>query len=184
MARDQNEQAETAKAPAELTNPKSSAGSKVIVACRLPHGLVLHLDEMVEQNEVAPQGFRTVKLARQRVDANGDPMRVVLNGTAAPHGLVSLHPVMRDANGQPTYALTENVDKGFWDAWLEANKNAAYVKNGQVFAFDKRGDAEAQAKEFVGRRSGLEPLVPDNDPRARGIKVTEEEERAKARKAA
>lgn len=32
------------------------------------------------------------------------------------------------------YALTEGVDKNFWDTWLEQNKDAAYVVGKLVFA--------------------------------------------------
>lgn len=148
-----------------------SAGAKVTVACKLPHGLVLRLFRMEEEAElVMGGGTRMRKVARPTGE------QVVLHGNAVPFGTIPMHRIIGG------YALTEGVDKDFFDAWLEQNKSAAYVRNGLVFAYEKAEATEGRARENASRLSGLEPLNKDGDPRVPkspfGLKITEEESRA------
>lgn len=144
--------AEPAKAVQGPARQPSSAGAKVTVACKLPHGLRIRAFEFVTENEpVMGGGIKEVRVARPR----GEP--ILINGTAFPFGQV---PNYRIVAG---YALTEGVDKDTWDAWLEDNKNSAMVRNGMIFAYEKTAEAVDAAKDHRKLKSGLEPLHLDSD---------------------
>ena len=123
----------------------------VTVACKLPRGLVLQLFSAVSVEEsVAGGGSRTVT----RFTPNADKPPVTLNG-------VAFYP----QNGAPesafNFALTHNVDKDFWDAWVEqTGKYLAAYRNKLIFAHEKAVNTTAEAKAEEGRRSGLERIDP------------------------
>lgn len=133
----------------------SSAGAKVTVALKHPSGIYLQLCKM-EEKEVLTAGdsFKTVKEA---VRLEG---RIRLNGTAIPFGV---QPEYRIVAG---YALTEGVDKDFFDEWMKQNADSALVKNELIFAYEKADSTTGKAKEHASSLSGLEPLMQTGDPRA------------------
>ncbi|EMC4337225.1 hypothetical protein VEL91_002649 [Cronobacter sakazakii] len=59
------------------------------------------------------------------------------------------------------YGLTEGVDKGAFEKWLEVHKNQPYVKNELVFAQAKANSAQSKATENASVKSGLEGLPQD-----------------------
>lgn len=121
------------------------AGQKVIVACKLPHGLRLRLFKMVEGTEnVSGNNVRTVKRAEQVGDD------VVIKGCAVVVG--------KEKALTGGFALTPNVDKAFFDEWLKQNAQHDAVKNGLIFAAPTRDAVEGKAEEGAKLRSGLEPL--------------------------
>lgn len=129
----------------------------VTVYCNLPMGLRLRLHGLTTADEpVMGGGKREYQVFRPTGD------EVVLNGTAAPFGQAR-----KDRDGAFVlmvngYGATPNVDKDFWDKWMEQNKGhplLASVPPG-LFARGKAIDALAQAKDMAGARSGLEPLTP------------------------
>lgn len=149
------------------------AASTVLVASKLPNSHLLQLHQMVEVPEASPTGTRDVKKAVKL----GDPVEI--KGWRAPYGQVPAHPVIPEG-----YALTR-VDREFWEAWLAQNKDADYIINGIIFAYDSIDRVEGRAKENAavktkqhpnGIRSGLEPVNPHklkDDPRLAGIgKIT------------
>jgi len=163
--------AATEPTPKQAPLPRpSSAGAKVVVACKLPNGLVLHLDEMIEKTFPTPTGGTfTVKEAVRR------PETVRVYGNAVPHGTIPDYLIVGG------YALTPDVDKDFFDAWLAQNKSTMVVSNGLIFAYERSGDAADVAREKRSIRSGLEPLTPDSDPRTpRQIKTADEQKRRSA----
>jgi hypothetical protein len=123
----------------------------VTVACKLPGGLELRVYDWQEESEACPAGYRTVKVARPRDEV------AVLRGCAVPAGYHADFIV-------GGYAIT-NVPKDLWDLWLEQNKDAAYVRNGLVWACPTREDARKEAKSMAKTRSGLEPIDPENPQR-------------------
>jgi hypothetical protein len=126
----------------------------VTVACKLPHGLKLRLFNMVETQEpVMGGGFRTVKVAQER------PESVTVKGWSHAQNMAPNAPLVGG------YALTQNVDKDLWDAWLAANAQSDVVKNGLIFAHEKSVNVEAEAKEKKDKRCGLERLDPNKLPR-------------------
>jgi hypothetical protein len=126
----------------------------VTVACKLPHGLKLRLFNMVDSQEpILGGGYRTVKVAREM------PKSVTLKGWSHAQNMAP------DAQIIGGYALTPNVDKDFWDAWLAQNQELDAVRNNLIFAHDKSVNAEAESKEKRDVRSGLERLDPKKLPK-------------------
>lgn len=128
--------------------------STVTVACKLPHGMILRVFDMVEKDEaVMGGGFRTAKVAQERA------ARVMINGNAHPQNEA---PRSQIAAG---FALTHNVNKEFWEQWLSQNKDSDVVANGLIFAHGSESSAVAESKDKVAVRSGLERLDPAKLPK-------------------
>lgn len=129
---------------------ESTGTETITVACKLPHGLVLRLFDMVDGNEaVAGGGFKVIKRAQPR------PEVVVLNGYLTQHKGSSI-PI---ASPLSSYALTHGVSKDFFDRWIDENKELDLVKNGLVIAHAK--DTAGAAREYKGTTNGLEPINPE-----------------------
>ena len=58
------------------------------------------------------------------------------------------------------HGITEGVDKDLFDAWLAANKEAAAVINGLIFAHGKTESVKAEASEKTDNKNGFEGLNP------------------------
>ena len=58
------------------------------------------------------------------------------------------------------HGITEGIDKDFFDGWLAANKDAAAVINGLIFAHGKTESVKAEAAEKTGNKNGFEGLNP------------------------
>lgn len=119
----------------------------VTVACKLPHGLILQLHEMVETQEpVMGGGFRSFKIAR----AVGEQVRI--RGNAIPFGKIPNYEI------KSGFALTPNVNAQFFRRWMKDNQDHDVVKNNLIFAFEKTDSVVSKAKELKDELSGLEPL--------------------------
>src|SRR4051812_36311075 len=106
--------------------PKSSAGAKVMVACKLPHGIVIRPFKWAPRAEpVMGGGVRETKEAQSIGD------QIVIHGPARKIGEDSRVRVVAG------YALTEGVDKDAWDQWLETNANSDMVKQRLIFAYEQ-----------------------------------------------
>jgi hypothetical protein len=134
----------------------------VVVACKVPNGLILRLHEIIEQPEpVMGGGTRMVKVAVQKGDA------VKIKGPTGDFG----QPRGPTKGG---FALTRNIPAAFWSQWLKQNRDLDIVKNGLVFAHTKPANTEAQARDHRTLKSGLEPIIPDTDhriPKGKRIKL-------------
>lgn len=120
----------------------------VTVACKLPHGIIMRLFNMVDHDEAqSGGGYKTVK----RAQPTGD-MHVIKGYLSHLRGSSIQHP-----SPDSSYAFTD-VPKDFWDKWLLQNGQLAAVKNGLIFAMDKAPDANAKAREMGELRCGLEPV--------------------------
>lgn len=129
----------------------------VTVACKLPHGLVLRLHEMVEMNEpTAGGGFRKVK----RAQVIGDP--VTLKGYVRRFDRrLDPAPVAQTSS----FALTPGVDADFFKRWLSQNADLDAVKNNLVWAHTETDMVEGFIREHEAQKSGFEPIDPNNLPR-------------------
>lgn len=162
----------------------SQAGAKVTVGCKLGVAYFdIQLCKIEDKFEQNMQGGRTIK------EATRIGPKVRLRGTAYPRGQVpdGFPDRPRIIGGA---AMNPNVDKSFWDAWLEQNRLNPLVQNGMIFAHEDDAYVAGQAKETSGLLSGLEPLDPKNlkkDPRIPRSTRTEltniETEEARAKKA-
>lgn len=133
----------------------------VTIGCKLPNGIIIDEQKMVETQEmVMGGGTRTVHVAQKT------GRRAVINGVAAPYG----HD-RRDAAGiavpiHSGFALTHNVDADVWANWLSFNQHSAMVLNGMIFANAKTGEVHAEARARETIRSGMEPIDQVSDPRS------------------
>lgn len=137
---------------------------KVVVACKMPNGLVLRLFRMIPHSEpVMGGGTREVMVAEQFGES------VTVKGNAFHTGVP---PPMAIVGG---YALTPGVDEEFFTQWIEQNKSLDLVKNNLIFAYSKTADTEARAREHKTQRSGLEPVNPNKLPKGikPGVEVVE-----------
>ena len=62
------------------------------------------------------------------------------------------------------YGLTEGVDAAFFDAWMEAHEAMPFVRNQLIFAQSKTADAQAEATEKAGKKTGFEGMGADTMP--------------------
>lgn len=128
------------------------SGEKVTVACRVPNGLRLRLFRFEEASElVLGGGTRTYQ--RSIPITKGDkPLEVVVHGPSIPMGFAPSYLIVGG------YALTPNIDKDFFEAWMEQNRNTDLVRNKMIFCQEHTQDAQAQAQEQKDVRSGMEPM--------------------------
>jgi len=138
------------------TPPATTSTDTVVVACKLPHGLILRVFEMVEFDEpVLGGGFRRSKISQER------PERFTINGFSHPQNRAPSHAIVEG------FALTPGVPKELWDRWLSQNQRSDMVKNGLIFAQPKTEMAEAASVERKKIKSGLERLDPNALPGVR-----------------
>lgn len=137
---------------AEATQNQAPKSAKTVaVACNMPNGMLLHLQESYIEHEQTQGGIVRDVTRHRKV---GEGVRVA--GPAMPVGVPN--PPRKQIVGG--YAITRGVDADFWTKWLEQNKDAPYVKNGCIFATPSRDATEAKAEEQQDFKSGLEPLDP------------------------
>lgn len=92
--------------------------------------------------------------------------KMVVVGCKLPHGLHLDHGGRRvTINGANSsrlvggYGFTE-IDREFWEAWLEGHKEYPPVVHGLVYAQTDAKSAESKADEQAGILSGFEPIDP------------------------
>ncbi len=134
-------------------------GERVVVGCKMPNGLVLQLWAMVPRQEPVMGGGMKEFLQAQPIKGQ----RVKLNGNAVPFAASPRYRIVGAFN--IGYAMTENVPKAFWDRWVEANPEFPALVNEIIFAEPTLERAERRAMELMGKRSGLEPMQQEKDPR-------------------
>lgn len=126
----------------------------VTVACKMPSGVILNLDEY----EKVPYG---------QVPALKTGARFTLKGNA-----VHRDPEKMERNPSLVggYALTE-IPADFWDAWIARNAESSLVKDGLIFAAAKTNDAQARAKE----QSNVVAMFPPAPRQAAGVEPASRE---------
>lgn len=94
-------------------------------------------------------------------------MVTVIVGCKLPHGLtieIDGNSVTLNGINSSTiiggYGLTYDVDKEFFDKYLELYADTELVKNGLIFAQEKLKEARTEAEEKAGLKNGLEPINP------------------------
>ena len=111
----------------------------------------------------------------------------VLVGCKLPNGIIISDPINANIkvtlNGKnkalvigAEYSTTE-VDEEVWGRWHAANAKFEPVKSGAIFVAKSLADVNAIAKEYSGRKTGLEPMQTDGeDERASGVKTLDVKE--------
>lgn len=143
--------------PKPDASPKSKSGRKCVVACKIPNGLILRLFKMVP-TDVAVMGGGTKTVTQASVIDDVGSVRV--NGPAVPFGKIPKYLITETG-----YALTSNVDRDFMEEWLRQNKDHDAVRRNLIFMQADEASARDATADHEKTRSGLEPLVPDADPR-------------------
>ncbi|KMW73661.1 hypothetical protein TI10_05255 [Photorhabdus luminescens subsp. luminescens] len=94
-------------------------------------------------------------------------MATVIVGCKLPHGLtieIDENRVTLNGINSSTiiggYGLTYDVDKAFFDKYLELHADTKLVKNGLIFAQEKLKEARTEAEEKAELKNGLEPIDP------------------------
>jgi hypothetical protein len=152
------EEGVTVAAPPQ-ERPRSYAGDKVTVACKLPRGANLRIFQEMDDVEQGIGG--QVRAIKRYVPIEGQ--NIVLKGNAVPFGR---EPIGLESGG---YALTYNVDREFMETWLRQNKSHPWVTNKLIFISESRERAMDEGKEKAAVRSGLEPIAQEGDPRTRNL---------------
>ena len=151
---------------AHLEKPKSYSGDKVIIACKIGVAwFELQLQQKRRISENTQTGVREVDIWVK----TGNVVRV--RGTAYPRGTppAGFPPPPEMVLGA---AITRNVDKEYWDAWVEQNKRNPIVVNRMIYAYEDFDSIRGVAKEQESVLSGLEPLNPVTADDARIPKPT------------
>lgn len=145
--------------PAIEQSPVSSSHDTVTVGCKLPSGIVLHLDDMIDYRIPMPGGGSiTEKRSRRRPDTftlNGsaiDLAKIASTGSV-PHLVIG------------GYGITSGIPRDFWERWFAANEQTEIVLKKIVYAESNEMRARSFAAEHVEIRTGMEPINPDEPGR-------------------
>ena len=149
--------APSVEAPAIGGGPAKRTGRTVVVACKIPNGLILQLQRKIQHTQKTMQGPYTEEIFVKVGDEHA------VRGPAAPVGQFPRG--YRPPEVVGGYALTRNIPADFWEQWIEQNKDAPYVHGGMIFAHNRRDDTAGQAFDQSELKSGFEPLTPDKDSR-------------------
>lgn len=132
----------------------------VTVACKIPNGLLLRVFDQIEAYEPVLGGG-----TRKILESHPRPNMVLIRG---PGRAIGEDPKAPISNG---FALTHHVDADYFAEWLKQNADLEAVKNGLVYAHEKPEAVSRMTAEREKIASGMEPIVPDVDPRIpRGVK--------------
>jgi hypothetical protein len=124
-------------------NP-TPTGATVIIGCKLPHGIFLHLDSREEV--VGLKGGIETKFVREEGSER------LINGANT----------SRLVGG---FGLT-TLEKDWWDAWIAQNTNKRGkitfkpYATGMIFAVNSQSEAIAESRQREGLRTGFEPVNP------------------------
>lgn len=140
-------------------NTSKPSNDVVWVGCKLPHGLWLEIIDVQPNPAPGLPPNMNPRPAGPRVRLNG------ANSVQHEGQIVRVTPRIHE------YGRTA-VPREFWERWLKANKDMAFIKNGQVFAEDNSRDFAAHAKEALPEKTGLEGLNPlGGDERMKKIQI-------------
>jgi hypothetical protein len=148
--------------PATVVPVADKKSRTVVVACKIPNGLMLQLQRPVDRMEDTRGGPEP-----RRYNAFYG-RRYFVHGPAFPVGTLPKG-FPRQPLIEGGYAITRGIPAEFWEQWLQQNKLAAYVvppdgaEHGMIFAYPDLEDTAAAAREQEKLLSGMEPLSTDTD---------------------
>jgi hypothetical protein len=142
-------------------SPSRTSGDTVVVACKLPAGVILRVFRMEDRETILAAGSRVVEKI-----AVPFGQTVTIRGNAVDPAQLMQGVFPEHVFGQTGYALTHDVPREIWDLWYEQNKESDLVRNGLIFAHATERSARDQARDGAKLLSGLEPIDP-KDPGAK-----------------
>lgn len=131
---------------------QTSKRNTVTVACKLPHGFVLQLDD--SRKETLPQGGKEIDVYFPIGE------QTMITGSNYSHINANLPKGARPVRGVAGHGLTE-VDADLWEKWAKQKADWAPLRKGWVFVQPTQDKAEGQAREQRDLKTGLEPLDPN-----------------------
>ena len=135
----------------------------VTVASKLPHALVLELEDKTKDKEpVLGGGHRETERWRK----NGKS--VTINGAVRPLN-APYSPTVQEGVG-----LTFGVDADFFGEWLKQKKDYPPVVAGMIYAESSTDKALDHAREVESLKSGFEPVDPNDIPEEFAGEITKE----------
>lgn len=118
----------------------------VVVACKLPHGIVIRDHVATTALENTPAGARSITVFRPV----GPKIRI--KGPTVPTEFIRMVEVVGG------YALSYGIPADVFERWMEWSKDSTMVRNNMIFGHEKRERVIDWAKEHASQKSGLEPL--------------------------
>lgn len=115
----------------------------ILIGCRLPHGIVLEVENAVSK----------------------EITKVALNGQNKSPAFEYTDIIVLQRGH---FGLTE-VDAGFWEKWLASHEDFAPLKSKAIFVAKDERSAKAQAAELRDQSTGFEAVAQD----AGGVKPAE-----------
>jgi hypothetical protein len=115
----------------------------VIVGCRYPNGLDIHIDRMAAVRTPAwhqPNGFTEVQVAT--------PIQTIK--LAGPNRVNRF-------DGEGPYAFT-TVPRKFWEQWIVSHRNDPAIVNKQIIVGETRDELRGLARDAKEFKSGLQPV--------------------------
>lgn len=147
----------------------SPAARTVTVACKLPNGLVLRLQQKEDRPVESREGTKMVTFW---VSKPGSPVYRVRGPEIPRGGLPEGYKVPMIVGG---YALTPGIPAEFWEEWAEQNKLADYFlppegcEHGAIFAYPSVESASDAADEQDKYLTGFEPMSTQVDKNGRFV---------------
>lgn len=124
----------------------------VTVALKWPTDIILRVFDMKDVQDPLPGGgTKTVQKAHPRQKT------VTIKGYNERYR-IDLPPAAKSGH----YALTHNVDADFFAEWLKQNQDNDLVLNHLIFAHEKQENVRSMVRENEKRKSGVEPIDPQN----------------------
>lgn len=130
----------------------------VTVACALPHGFRMQLQEKV----AIPAPSREDPSRKEEISRYSGPV-ITINGPAPNRDQKRI----MDGETFPTqggFALTYGVDKDLWEKWREQMKEWPPLVAGQIFASEREDAVKGKARAGESGPSGFEPFNPSKPP--------------------
>lgn len=141
----------------------SISGEKVVVAAKLPHGLIMRIFDKREVPEVGSGGPNGVRIVAQSLPR---PETVTIKGYLQPYSGNQPPPLSQTSR----WAFTENLDREFVERWFKENQDQDMVTNHLIFFASSMTAAQGKARELEALRTGLEPMDPAKLP-VRGVET-------------
>jgi len=137
-----------------------SASGTVVVACKLPQGVILQLCQAEKTHEPVMGGGQRDVMVYRKVGK-----KYTIRGTSVAFGQIPQFLLVG------RYALTSGIPEDFWEQWREQNKDSDIVERELIFAHRSMEDVEAHCRSNESLLTGLEPLDTSRLPR--GIQPAE-----------
>lgn len=141
---------------------RQTSEETVVIACKLPNGLILQCDEPYEASVPVFGKTETVSMYRR----GGQTYKV--NGSAVDLARMEIGDIPHTISAG--FGLTYGVPKSFWERWLSQHKEMEIVEKKFIFAMNSESNVRSKTKELKNITTGLEPIDPSNPAKRTGIK--------------